>query len=99
MSEQPDIKQAITGTEYAATSGTGSAAIYITNYYYREDNKVVTVESTDATDIKISCPYRGLFHFGPDDTDFFFGREVFVEELFSATQNRNFIPVIGASGR
>ncbi|MEH2424067.1 MAG: hypothetical protein V7K48_25120, partial [Nostoc sp.] len=74
------------------------AMITITNYYYREDAKVVTVESADADDKKIPCPYRGLFHFGPDDTEFFFGREVFVEELFEATQNRNFIPVLGASG-
>ncbi|MGK7898032.1 MAG: tetratricopeptide repeat protein, partial [Xenococcus sp. (in: cyanobacteria)] len=36
--------------------------------------------------------------FNPNDAEFFFGRDVFVEELFEATQNRNFIPVLGASG-
>ncbi len=72
------------------------ATIAITNYYYREDTKVVTVD-TD-TDENLPCPYRGLFHFGPDDAEFFFGRQVFVEELFAATQNQNFIPVLGASG-
>ncbi len=75
-----------------------TATITITNYYYRENTTVVPLESTDAADENLPCPYRGLFHFGPDDAEFFFGREVFVEELFAATQNRNFIPVLGASG-
>ena len=74
------------------------ATITITNYYYREDTKVVTVESGDTDEQEIPCPYRGLYHFSPDDAEFFFGREVFVEELFQATQNRNFLPVLGASG-
>jgi WD40 repeat protein len=73
------------------------AMITITNYYYREDTKVVTVDA-DTDDLEIPCPYRGLFHFSPDDAEFFFGREVFIEELFKATQNLNFIPVLGASG-
>ncbi len=71
----------------------------IINYYYREDTKVVTVEPDESvTDEVLPRPYRGLFHFGPDDAEFFFGREVFVEELFKATQTHNFIPVLGASG-
>ncbi|GEM_PF-2938555 len=75
-----------------------TATITITNYYYREQTTVVPVESTDAADDNLPCPYRGLFHFGPDDAEFFFGREVFIEELFKATQTRNFIPLLGASG-
>ena len=98
MSEQQEIKQIVTDSEYAATSATGDAIITITNYYYREDVKVAPV-STEATDKILPCPYRGLFHFGPDDAEYFFGREVFVTELFKATQTRNFIPVLGASGR
>ena len=39
-----------------------------------------------------------MFHFGPNDSDFFFGREIFIEELYQATENRNFIPILGASG-
>jgi len=97
MSEQQEIKQIVTDSEYAATSATGDAIITITNYYYREDVKVAPV-STDGTDEILPCPYRGLFHFGPDDAEYFFGREVFVTELFKATQTRNFIPVLGASG-
>ena len=74
-----------------------TATITITNYYYREEARVASgVESAETE--ALSCPYRGLFHFGPDDAEFFFGREVFVEELFAATQTRNFIPVWGASG-
>ena len=76
-----------------------TATITITNYYYSEDTREKLVESTDtASDENLPCPYRGLFHFGPDDAEYFFGREVFVEKLFAATQNRNFIPVLGASG-
>ncbi|MDM9583671.1 hypothetical protein [Nostoc sp. GT001] len=71
----------------------------IYNYYYREDAQVVSVESTtDAADDNLSCPYRGLFHFSPNDAEFFFGREVCTGELFAATQSCNFIPVLGASG-
>jgi hypothetical protein len=80
------------------TGDSNTATITITNYYYRENTTVVPIESTDAADENLPCPYRGLFHFGPDDAEFFFGREVFVEQLFAATQTRNFIPVLGASG-
>ncbi|MFW9264866.1 hypothetical protein [Nostoc sp. CALU 546] len=83
----------------AIQTGTGNTAtITITNYYYREDVREAPVEFIDAADENLLCPYRGLFHFGPDDAKFFFGREVFVQTLFKATQIRNFIPVLGASG-
>ncbi|MFS0518590.1 WD40 repeat domain-containing protein, partial [Nostoc sp. UIC 10607] len=99
MSEQTDINQIIKGTEYAATSATGDSNITIINYYYREDVKAAPVESTNASLNKdIPCPYRGLFHFSPDDAEFFFGRELFVEELVEAAKTRHFIPVFGASG-
>jgi WD40 repeat protein len=67
----------------------------IYNYYYREeiDNSAEAV-----ADDRLPCPYRGLFHFGPGDAEYFFGRESFVEELVRATQTRNFIPLLGASG-
>ena len=98
MSEPGEIKQNITEAEYAATSATGDATITITNYYYREEARVVTAESADAADENLPCPYRSLFHFGPDDAEYFFGREIFVEELCKATQTRNFISLLGASG-
>ena len=98
MSEQPDLHQQITGAEYAATSATGDANIQIYNYYYREQVNTKSSESDDVGDENLPCPYRGLFHFGPDNAEYFFGRELFVEELFVATQSRNFIPVLGASG-
>ncbi|MHC5673260.1 nSTAND1 domain-containing NTPase [Nostoc sp.] len=74
--------------------------IHITNYYYREDIQLAAVKPAEdaSSDEKLPCPYRGLFHFSPDDAEYFFGRELFIEELFRATQNRNFIPVVGASG-
>ncbi|MEB3281210.1 MAG: WD40 repeat domain-containing protein [Lyngbya sp.] len=75
-----------------------TANITITNYYYREEAQIVPVESTNTAEENLPCPYRGLFHFGPNDAEFFFGREVFIQELFTTTQTRNFIPVLGASG-
>jgi WD40 repeat protein len=79
---------------------TGNVTIpTIVNYYYREEVKTAiddTAESAEAD--LLPCPYRGLFHFGPGDAEYFFGRESFVEELVRATQTRNFIPLLGASG-
>ncbi|WP_051036612.1 ATP-binding protein [Calothrix sp. PCC 6303] len=97
--ENRSVKVGGSADSSAIQTGTGNTAtITITNYYYREDTTVVPIESTVAADENLPCPYRGLFHFGPDDAEFFFGREIFVEELFAATQNRNLIPVLGASG-
>src|SRR5207253_1644286 len=64
-------------------------------FYYREEVKLTSV---DVVDEYLPCPYQGLFHFGPNDAEFFFGREIFIEELYSATKTKNFIPVLGASG-
>lgn len=99
MTGQRDVTQTVREVEYAATSATGNAVVNITNYYYREETKVVSVDPADASvDNNLSCPYRGLFHFSPNDAEFFFGREVFVEKLVQATATRNFIPILGASG-
>ena len=77
----------------------GEKNIVYNYFYYREDVRGKPVESEEtAAEEKLPCPYRGLFHFGPDDAEVFFGREVFVEELFAATQTLNFITVLGASG-
>ncbi len=71
--------------------------INIYNYFdYRE--KVVSAAPVDAADDNLPCPYRGLYHFSPNDAEYFFGRNIFVETLFEATQTRNFIPVLGGSG-
>ena len=88
-----DVKESV-----IIPGNSNTATITITNYYYREQTTVIPVESTDAADDNLPCPYRGLYHFSPDNADVFFGREVFVQELFVATQTRNFIPVLGASG-
>ncbi|OPF18267.1 peptidase C14 [Microcystis aeruginosa KW] len=98
MSEPSEIQQNITEAQYAAASGTGNATITITNYYYREEARIAPADSADVADDKLPCPYRGLFHFGPGDAEYFFGRESFIKTLFQATQTRNFIPLLGASG-
>ncbi|MCC5640660.1 WD40 repeat domain-containing protein [Nostoc sp. CHAB 5844] len=74
----------------------GEGNIIYNYFYYREEVK--PVDSAIAVDEYLPCPYRGLFHFGPNDADVFFGREIFIEKLYSTTQTRNFIPVLGASG-
>ena len=94
MSEFGEIKQRVELARQSAVTTTGDAVVYITNYYYREESKVDLVDSED----KLPCPYRGLFHFEPDDARFFYGREVFVGELVEAVKARNFVPVLGASG-
>ena len=68
----------------------------ITNYFgHREE---IIAESVEPINENLSCPYRGLLPFEPEDAELFFGREVFVDELYLATQTRNFISVLGASG-
>jgi WD40 repeat protein len=67
-------------------------------FYYSQEAKIVPSDSAKDSDEILPYPYRGLSHFGPDDAEFFFGREVFVTKLLEATQTRNFIPVLGASG-
>ncbi|MEO0457739.1 MAG: WD40 repeat domain-containing protein [Cyanobacteria bacterium P01_A01_bin.114] len=69
----------------------------IINYYYRETVTEYPAEAAIEPDA-LPCPYRGLFHFGPDDAEFFFGREVFVTALAEAVEHRAFIPILGASG-
>jgi WD40 repeat protein len=109
LSNQPPLQHqsagdiGIAGNENvtAFVAALGNATIdqsrhIIYNYFYQE-SKAVSVESTGLAD-SLPCPYRGLFHFSPADAEFFFGRQVFVDELVRAVQVRSFIPVLGASG-
>ncbi|MFY7802994.1 MAG: WD40 repeat domain-containing protein [Limnoraphis robusta] len=68
----------------------------IYNYYY--EKRTVTTSTEDDIDDNLICPYQGLYHFSYENSEYFFGREVFVKELFEYTETRNFIPVLGASG-
>ena len=102
--EQKAGDVSIAGQENAAAfvNAAGSATVdqsrhTIINYFYREELAAIPVEETEAND-NLPCPYRGLFHFGPNDAEFFFGREVFITALAEATQKRAFIPILGASG-
>ena len=96
---------AVTGSEnaFAWVNATGNAAIdqshqIIYNYYYREETRVGPVAADNSQTEALPCPYRGLFHFSPEDAEFFFGREVFVRELLQIVQTRAFVPILGASG-
>ncbi|MFG1680745.1 trypsin-like peptidase domain-containing protein [Nonomuraea sp. NPDC049269] len=44
------------------------------------------------------CPYKGLAAFTADDTEHFFGREEFTEQLIGAAQSEPVITVFGPSG-
>ncbi|NEP13952.1 MAG: hypothetical protein F6K14_27870 [Symploca sp. SIO2C1] len=89
---------AVINAQGNATIDQSHHAIYnYYNYYYQEEAKAVIVDAIEETD-DLPCPYRGLFSFGPEDAEYFFGRDVFIEELYQATQTRSFIPVLGASG-
>ncbi|MEM8720147.1 MAG: pentapeptide repeat-containing protein [Cyanobacteria bacterium P01_G01_bin.39] len=73
-----------------------AGVIHIHNYY--EYKKEVKSDPVNAAVAHLPCPYRGLFHFRPNDAELFFGREQEVAELVQATHTKNFIPVLGASG-
>lgn len=72
----------------------------IINYYYAERLPPPPAETDPAKPAKIALlsPYRGLYHFGPDDAGIFFGRGVFTRKLVELVQAQNFIAVLGASG-
>ncbi|MGF1540620.1 MAG: CHAT domain-containing protein [Pleurocapsa sp.] len=44
------------------------------------------------------CPYRGLFAFREQDTDFFYGRNRFVKDLLAAVNKQSLVAVVGPSG-
>lgn len=43
-------------------------------------------------------PYKGLLTFTDKDQDFFFGRDGMIQQLLDGLNNRQFVPVLGASG-
>ncbi|NET45442.1 WD40 repeat domain-containing protein [Okeania sp. SIO2B3] len=45
-----------------------------------------------------ACPYRGLFTFTEEDSELFFGRNKFIEQLVTAVQSQSLVTVMGASG-
>jgi hypothetical protein len=92
------IDQVTGGNVFANVTGNVNIPTII-NYYYREEVKILIDDAAEsATEDLLPCPYRGLDPFESGDAEYFFGRESFVEELVKATQTRNFIPLLGASG-
>ena len=49
-------------------------------------------------DAILTCPYQGLFAFREEDAPFFFGREIFTNQLAAAINRKQLVAVIGASG-
>jgi WD40 repeat protein/DNA-binding SARP family transcriptional activator len=46
----------------------------------------------------IKCPYRGLAAFREEDAPYFWGREIFVSQLYEMLQNHPIVMVVGPSG-
>ncbi|MGL5063220.1 MAG: hypothetical protein ACRC62_24840, partial [Microcoleus sp.] len=94
-----NIQQTITGTEYAAVSATGDVYMYVI-HNYREDDRSASIKSADISveELELPSPYRGLSYFETKHAELFFGRNPQIDELKTATHNRNFIPILGASG-
>ncbi|RQH17273.1 nSTAND1 domain-containing NTPase [Okeania hirsuta] len=78
------------------TTSINQSRTVIYNYYY--EKQTITTSTEEDIDDKLLCPYQGLYHFNSENAEYFFGREVFIEELYEYTETRNFIPVLGASG-
>lgn len=93
-----DINNSEVGSILSIQGDKNTQIVY--NYYYSSINKASISSKHTETSVSenLSCPYRGLSHFSPDDAEYFFGREDFVTVLFNATKTRNFITVLGASG-
>lgn len=58
------------------------------------------VESTEAGQVakKPPCPYRGLFAFGEEDAELFFGRAALTDHLLRAIRQKDLVAVLGSSG-
>lgn len=94
-----NIQQTISGTQYAAVSATGDVYMYVI-HNYREDDRTASIKSADISveELERPSPYRGLSYFETKHAELFFGRNSQIDELKNATQNSNFIPILGASG-
>jgi len=73
---------------------TVDGGIHYTIYNYSSS----TSSTSSAGDDISRLPYKGLLAFGPDDANFFFGREKVTAELVQLTNKRTAIPILGASG-
>ncbi len=95
-----NIQQIINGVQYAATSATGDAVIYIIYNYYDANDIALRVKPSDTNldEIDTPSPYLGLSYFKSSDAQLFFGRCSQIKELEKATEVHNFIPILGASG-
>ncbi|MDY6805065.1 MAG: hypothetical protein SXA11_14835 [Cyanobacteriota bacterium] len=62
---------------------------------WRDDFGYVTIPDPVTAE---SCPYQGLFAFGENDAQYFFGREAVADQLVTAAESRSLVAVIGASG-
>ena len=50
------------------------------------------------TEGDVACPYRGLKWFEEEHAEFYFGRELLVQQLVAELQERSFVAVVGPSG-
>lgn len=96
LDETPDPNK-ITFEQEVKSAVVGKGNI-IHNYFYYSKEVIHSESGKSVADDQLPCPYRSLFHFSFEDAEYFFGREVFIEQLYQATKTQNFIPILGASG-
>ncbi len=104
---------AATAQKLRATLGADMRALSPTLKKQREEQlEVVKQMCMEVTDISFHalcigqkpppydrrCPFRGLESFGPQDWEFFFGREELIKKLVGRMKTDSFLAVLGASG-
>jgi WD40 repeat protein/serine/threonine protein kinase len=57
-----------------------------------------STRATVAVALTVTCPYKGLAAYQPEDARFFFGRESLIDELVRRMQLHNILVVGGSSG-
>src|SRR5215470_3742755 len=90
------IETTITGGHIQGIAGAGSVVIENFTIVNRGAPEPTAAEP-DAEAIP-PCPYPGLAHFGPNDADFFFGRDAAIARLSEAVGRQSFTALAGASG-
>ncbi|MBV7331133.1 ATP-binding protein [Chloroflexi bacterium TSY] len=84
------------GTQYNVAGDVQGDAV-INNYHYHFADPPTTTDPA-LLEEALPCPYRSLFHFGPKDAEFFFGREDVIQELVRLAHRQSVVAVLGASG-
>ena len=95
------IKLAVKFYEYASSGEIAlQSVIHSLEKFYFEFSSVSSKNKQPQIGPVIGShsPYKGLSYFEEKDKDYFFGREVFIQELLKAIEEKPIIALAGASG-